>query len=573
MRLLVALSAALLFAQQTDQLSTVEGKVVDASSELPVAGARVIATRIDGKGREADGPPWNAQPSAGDQDPEAGLVAVLTGSDGRFRLRFEGPVLLGLWVDDARYAEPQWGMGPDNMFEAKPDAPKTDIVVKLVPASSMAGRLIDADTKEPLPDFPVLAESYQTAGSRRLLMPAGEAKTGKDGRFSIDRAMPGDSLLEVHPPFGVKIGAPKPVEDFRHAVQKGYAAAWYPGVDSIEQAVPLHLAPGAHIEGVEIGISKKRVASIRGRVLGDPEAAKAEAHLSLTRVTRGVDGASFSSVAAGDLQLGSEFEIANLSPPGTYYLSAQSGFEKASAKYAVMTIEVGEENQDGLDLYLTRGVAVAGRVRIEGREDDPDKPALPTDDVQVRLDPLIGFGSDHDPAPAPVASKDGGFRVEGVIPSEYHLRLLAPPEGYAVSEVRYNGSLCAHAIVAVEAGAAGQRLEIKLAPANSAVLATVTDGDQPAAGATLLLVPAGATDEALRYVFGLLRQTSAGKDGRATISGLLPGTYRVTAYPKGVSWADDPNLLQRLAAGDEAQLGAKQTATITVRTQPTAAVR
>ena len=70
-----------------------------------------------------------------------------------------------------------------------------------------------------------------------------------------------------------------------------------------------------------------------------------------------------------------------------------------------------------------------------------------------------------------------------------------------------------------------------------------------------------------------MRQTSAGKDGRATVSGLLPGTYRVTAYPQGASWADDPNLLQRLASGVEVELGARQTATITVRTQPVAGQR
>ncbi len=491
MRLLVALGAAVLFAQQTDQLSRIEGRVVDASSDLPVAGARVIAMRIDGKGSKTHEPPWKTQPSAGEQDPDAGQVAVLTGSDGRFRLLFEGPVNFALWVDDARYAEPQWGMSPDNMFEAKPDAPKTDIVLKLVPAASVAGRLIDADTKEPLPDFWVLAERYQSGGSRRRLMPAGEGKTGKDGRFSLDRATPGDCLLSVHPPVATKIGVAKPVEDFRHAVQKGYEAAWYPGVDSVEQAVPLHLAAGAHVEGVEIGISKKRVASIRGRVLGDGNAAKAEAHLSLTRVTRAVDSSEFSSVAYGEVHLGSEFEIANL-PPGTYHLSAQFGSDKATAKYAVITIEVGEENQDGLDLYLTRGVVVTGRVRIEGREDNPDKPALPADDVQVRLAPLIGSTSEHDRAAAPVASKDGGFRVEGVIPSSYRLLVLSTPRGYAVSEVRYNGALCEYGVVAVEAGAAAQRLEIKLAPANSSVLATVTDGDQPAAGAMLLLVPAGA---------------------------------------------------------------------------------
>ena len=139
--------------------------------------------------------------------------------------------------------------------------------------------------------------------------------------------------------------------------------------------------------------------------------------------------------------------------------------------------------------------------------------------------------------------------------------------------MRYNGTLCEHGIVAVEAGADGQRLEIQLAPASSAVLAALTDGDQPAAGATLLLVPAGVTDEALRYGSGILRQTVAGKDGRATISALLPGAYRVTAYPQGASWADDPNLFQRLSAGEEVQLAGKQTASVAVRAQVAAGER
>jgi hypothetical protein len=237
-----------------------------------------------------------------------------------------------------------------------------------------------------------------------------------------------------------------------------------------------------------------------------------------------------------------------------------------------MTLEIGEENQDGLDLYLTKGLTVTGWARIEGSEGDPGKPALPNENTQVRLEPLVFFVG-RDAAPAPVASKDGAFTIEGVIPSRYHLRIQAPPEGYAVSEVRYNGTRCAHSIVAVEAGAEGQRLEIKLAPASSSVLATVTDGDQPAAGATLLLVPAGVTEEALRYASDIMRMASSGKDGRATISALLPGTYRVTAYPQGASWADDPNLFQRLSASDEVQLTGKQTASIAVHAQAAAGER
>ena len=49
--------------------------------------------------------------------------------------------------------------------------------------------------------------------------------------------------------------------------------------------------------------------------------------------------------------------------------------------------------------------------------------------------------------------------------------------------------------------------------------------------------------------------------------GLVPGTYRLTAYPEGALWADDPNVKQRLATGEEARITDKQTVRIQVRTQ------
>ncbi len=569
MRLLLALSTTLLLAQQPHQLSTIEGEVVDASTGLPVPGARVIAMRTGG----ADGL-WGAkiptvldtQPAAGDQDPAADPVAVLTGTDGRFQLRFGGPVQVTLFVDATGYVKPPIVIGgTGHTFELKPGEPKTGLLFKLVRESGLRGRLIDADTREPLQGFQVMAARRQSAGSDPTLT-GGDATSGKDGRFSLDRIAPGDYLLEVRPPHANRIESPRPVEDFRHAVQYGYAPTWYPGVDRREEAATVHVAPGAGLEGVEIRLSKKRIASLRGHVLDEEAAANTEVHLLLDRLTGRIGLSESSFAAQGDVKVGSEFEIANLSP-GAYELRALT-----PEKQALMTIEVGEENQDGLDLVLTKGLSLNGRVRMEGRDDDPEKPALPGAGARVQLDSLIRFVG-RDPDPAPVAPTDGTFTIERVAPSRYHVRILSPPQGYATSEVRYNGVPAAYDMVVIDAGAAGQKLEIKLAPANSAIAATVTDGDQPAVEATLLLVPAGVTDEALRYASDILRRTKSGKDGRATISGLLPGTYRVTAYPKGALWADDPNLLQRLAAGDEVNLGDKQTATITLRTQSPASER
>jgi hypothetical protein len=428
---------------------------------------------------------------------------------------------------------------------------------------AISGRVIDAKTEEPLRGLGVTAHQYRSTGPGRFLSAAHSdyVKTGQDGRFRIERIAPGDYYLEVSPPYATQIGAPKPVEDFRHAVERNYARSWYPGIERVEEALPVKVVQGVDLEGVEIKIEKRRTAAIRGRILSEEgETAKGDVHLSLTRVTKQIAARSFEGIVRGDLKIGSEFEIDRLSP-GTYHLEAT-----AEDRSAAVMLQVGEENQDGLDLYLSKGVAVTGRVRIEGREDNPDEPALPSDEVRVELERLVGWRSDRDPAVAQVASKDGSFTIERVIAEKYRLRVLKPPAGYAVSEVRYNRRVCPNGIIAVGGGAGEQQLEVKLAPATGSVVATVTDGSRPSAGATVLLVPERVEDEALDLGFAL-REAKADTDGRATFNGLLPGAYRMTAYPAGALWGDDPDLKQRLATGEGVRVAERQTAQIQVRAQ------
>ena len=50
--------------------------------------------------------------------------------------------------------------------------------------------------------------------------------------------------------------------------------------------------------------------------------------------------------------------------------------------------------------------------------------------------------------------------------------------------------------------------------------------------------------------------TAADGEGRATINSLLPGVYRLIAFPAGALWNDDPNLLSRLLSGQEVRVSA-----------------
>jgi hypothetical protein len=82
-----------------------------------------------------------------------------------------------------------------------------------------------------------------------------------------------------------------------------------------------------------------------------------------------------------------------------------------------------------------------------------------------------------------------------------------------VSEVHYNGSPCPSELVDLDAGA------------NS------NGRQQTCAGGDDRRHPA-------------VHFTEADGDSRATVSGLLPGASRVTAYPSSEFWGDDPQLKQ-----------------------------
>ncbi len=563
--MLVALLIAALLPQQTEQLSRIEGVVLDAMTNQPVARARVIAARSS-KGISAS--VLDVQPAAGEQDPAADQVAVLTDEEGRFRFGFKEPGEFALYADAEGYVRPTASIGPENTHHPTPDAPKTGIVFRLIRAVNISGRVIDADTEQPLRGLEVMPLMYRNIGPRRDLTWASRAvKTGDDGRFTIERVGPGDYYFEIRQPLDTTIGEPKPVEDFLHAADLNYTRTWYPGVARKEEALPVKVIAGAGVEGVEIEIAKRRTASIRGRIFGDEQAiANGDVSLMLGRMERDIFSISYSVIARGKSKVGSGFQIDRLSP-GTYWLSASSrGRTPAEWRAARIALTVGEENQEGFDLHLTAGATIKGRVRMEGREEKPDEPALPADtDIRVGLAPMTRAGSvDPGERPAPARAADGAFLIEGVTPERYQVT-ASSPKGYKISEVRYNGALCSHNIIDMDAAAHEHKLDVTLAPAAGSINVTVNDGADPASGAAVLFIREPVTDDALHVS---LRPSKADKDGRATIANLVAGTYRVIAYPAGAYWGEDPNLKQRLAGGQEARVTGKQPAVIHMRTQP-----
>lgn len=545
--------ALLFFSAQADKLADIEGKVLDAVTNQPLAGARVILLRTDRGLTVISSQLWDTIPDPNGQDPKARTLAVVTDIDGAFRFKVEAPVKFYLFSDYGGYVRSRHGQS-----HTADSNGTTGILIRLTPEVSISGRVTDVDTGEPVRGLSVVARRRVSAGFGRLLVPAGRSGTADhNGAYRIAGLTPGEYYVEVRPPSGEKIGEPAPVKDFREAVQITYAPSWYPGVPRREEAAPISVLSGNGAEGIDIRIAKRRTASVRGRVFLAGGTLKPDETilLGLTSIERRFGAASFGAVAGGKVKPGAGFQIDRLAP-GTYWLAAHTpGRTRAERLWAGITLHVGEENLDGQDLYLRKGFNVTGRVRIEGRDAKPDAAALPAEDIQANLEPVVRAPMIDEVQPVPVRGKNGSFTIQGVIADTYRIAISKPPSGYKVSELRYNGTLCPYGVVTIEAAASEHQLDVTLAPANASIAVNVTDGSRPSPGATLLLVPDRVEDHLLGIT---LRTVRADKDGRATVDGLLPGTYKMIAYPEGALWGEDPELKQRLAAGEGVQLAAGQ---------------
>jgi len=545
---------------------TIQGAVLDSSTSQPIEGARVIFNRSDRGRPNVSSSIWQTELSPADPDPVSDTLAVLTGSDGAFRFQIDSPARFRLFVDHEGYVNTPTGGDPRALaFETATGEAKDDIVVQLQPQGSISGRVFDMDTEQPVQGLAVVPFYMREERDSRAKWPTGTwATTDSEGRYQLDGLAPGEYYLRFRLPPQAKVEDPTSIEDFRDVEFTSYVPFWYPGMDAVEQAAPLILGSRGKLEGNDVWVSKRRTAGVRGRVVGDE--AVGPVAVSLTEIERRTNGESYRGFARGERSVGSAFEIGKIHP-GYYWLLAETVDEDAGEKlYASLTFEVGVENLDGMDLHLRPGLTVSGRMKIAGREENPDEPALPGEDTRVGLFPISRGSLDGD-SPVPVRSEDGSFVIERVVPGELLVLVSRVPQGYKVAEVRYNNSVAEDHVISIEPDATEHHVDITLAPASGSLSVQVTDGLDPSPGATVLAVPmsvdASVPGNALNRVF--LNQATADDQGRATVNPLLPGAYRVIAFPQGALWKNE--IYRVFTSGQEVRVAATGTTLFQLRAE------
>jgi hypothetical protein len=601
-------SAAVAQKPELPATGLIAGRIVDATTGRPVAGALVVTFA------------------------ERGATAALTNAAGQF-------VLDRLPAGNYPLFASKFGYVPGRYVEAAAGAADaaltldaagrvTDVVIRLWKRGAITGRVVD-ERGDPIVDVEVAALRLGGAAGAGDEMPHGlHASTDDRGIYRLGALAPGDYVVFVA---STQTAVPRAVVELsqstappqeRAAIRRAlfaaggstrlpgasgsiadgelvrgteltpspsrgagmvYRTTFFPAAASSVEATVIPVAAGEERAGVDIAMHPVPAVRVSGRLAGSDgpvafqpirlvhesagEFAVSPDPPAATSVTNRDGAFTFLGVPAG------RYRLLSMSMPeedaGGGFTEVAVSVTAAGVSTEVMVVEamappravgsakpvhwaresivVGEKSVDGVDASFRQGFRFRGRVVFEG----PGKPPEPTDPRWLPLSieradgRPIGFDRWVDQSPEALeVNARGEFATGYVPPGAYLLRVPKPLPGWRLKSAVVAGRDLTDEPLDVDADVG----DVVLTFAATTRLAGYVTGSL--AGAGVLVFPADPT----RWTnIGAsphrIRMAAVDRDGQFTFEGLPTGDYLVVALrdPERVD-VRNPRRLQEIAA-------------------------
>lgn len=529
---------ALMLMQQAPAAS-IEGTVLRAGTSETVRNATVMLHTLD-----------VVQPAQ----------TVITDDSGRFRFANAPAGIYRIAARHDDYLGAEYGARgpsrPGTPFALADGQQLRDLVIAMTPTGTIAGRVYNRGGDR-VRSATVQVLKPQFIDGRQTLMVWQQGRSNAEGEYQFERLAPGQYVVSAAPPESRPALAGSLTASVRSDSGEPYLPVYFPGATDPDAAAPIDLLPGVYYSGVDLTVIEKEALRIRGRIVN--ESAGPPAAVFLTLSPRGRRTAVAGSSAPRKVPVASDgtFELGGVAP-GSYDLVAMLG-DGATRLAARASIEVNNTDVENVALALLPGVAINGRVTIDGMAAGEGDSNMTKVRVELVHEPYIAQVA----PPSATVQPDGTFSFGGVIPGDYRIRVSTVFDSY-VKAARLGSADILNSAVRIDRSGRYE-LDIRLNPNVGTVDAFVTDDKQnrPASRVQVVLVP----DPPNRERFDSYRTGLTDASGRLQMKSVDPGDYKVFAwdYVESGGWQSLDFIRRYEEFGTRVHIGEAGRETVTTR--------
>jgi hypothetical protein len=522
------------WAQTTkpEELSTIEGLVLNAATGKPVGKAALLLLRSDSTQASGD---WTRSYAASSDS--TGKFAIRNIDPGKYRLRASRNGFVTLEYGTRAYK------GSGTVLDLDSPRQLREVDVRLTPQGVITGRILDADG-EALERVQVQLLRSQYVNGRKVLSTTDSGYTNDLGEYRYIGLTPGKYYI-----YAENFASVPPTS----VAEEDYVPVYYPGARGAAGAVSFDVVAGAQVRAADMMLRKVPTATVKGRVVVEaPD-------------VRGIPSVSFSppiehnNRAAGSFRLHSAkvnsagaFEIRGL-PPGSYtvWASLRNGGQGYTGR---TTVDVAGANIEGVVVTIGSGVSVTGRIRVDSETtQDLQNPHIQLQRGGPTVDSILLGGTYR-------IAKDRTFVLDDLEPFRYGVLVGGLPDGFYTKSIRVGEADITYSGLDLTSGAPGE-VDILVSPKAGLVSGVVQNPDtnKPPPGAEVVLVP---KEKERLEISAFYQQTTTDQYGRFTFKSVVPGEYKVYAWEDAESSAwMDPDFMKPLegkgesvAVGESAQV-------------------
>jgi len=413
-----------------------------------------------------------------------------------------------------------------------PDGQSVKTTVMMQRGAAIEGRLVTAEG-EPVVGITVSADRLGYGPYGKKPVAVRQTTTDDLGRFRLHTLAAGEYYIEA---------APDPLRTTTGPGNKP-AKTYYAGVARLNDARVISLTPEQQVTNVAFTVTTAALANLSGTVTTSAGTAPAAFSLRVQRLGSPTGEVRCLVLPArpGEAQ---SFQCPSV-PPGDFRLLVTTRANAdANVEFGVLPLTVEGRHLTNLNVSTTPGVAVHGRVEVEGGGALPAGLQIVAPETEYEFPgPSMTTATTAVP-PTPVAA-DGSFHFSSLAGPRV-IRVQTLPAEWALKSVILEGADISDASTTFLAADRPPTLRIVITASTGSVAGTVmTTERQPARDARVIVFVDDVRAWRARSRF--IKTSLVGPGGRYSVTGLLPGAYRV-AFVDGMedgAW-EDPDVLSRL---------------------------